>query len=73
MLLGIQAISALCIFRSIYTDSRVATLLGTEAHIAIDIAHAKGSTEAVVESAYSKMQSQSIQGGQSNETVALRY
>lgn len=46
--------------------------VGKEVMIAIDIALAKGDTEAVVESFYSKMSSHSMSGGQSNETLALR-
>ena len=47
--------------------------VGKEVMIAIDIALAKGDTEAVVESFYSKMSSHSMSGGQSNETLALRW
>ena len=38
----------------------------------IDIALAKGGTEAIVESFYSSMASQAMHGGQSNEALALR-
>jgi hypothetical protein len=41
--------------------------------VAIDIALAFGSTEAIVESLYSVMQSQAMPGGQDNSTSALRF
>lgn len=60
------------VFRSIYTDETLFTSIGIEGCIAIDIALAKGGTEAVVESYYSVMKSQKKFGSQSNETLALR-
>ena len=60
------------VFRSIYTDETLFTSIGIEGCIAIDIALAKGGTEAAVESYYSVMKGQKKFGSQSNETLALR-
>jgi hypothetical protein len=58
---------------SMYTNSEVYNILGKEVCIVQDIALAKGGTEAIVESFYSTMASQSLQGGQSNEVLTLRW
>ena len=60
------------VYRSIYTDEHLFTAIGIEGCVSIDIALAKGGTEAVVESYYSVMNSQKKSGGQQNETLALR-
>lgn len=60
------------VYRSIYTDEHLFTTIGIEGCVSIDIALAKGGTEAVVESYYSVMNSQKMSGGQHNETLALR-
>lgn len=59
--------------RSFYVDEVVSKMIGVEMSIAIDIALALGSTESIIESLYSVMKSQSMEGGQSNSTLALRY
>jgi hypothetical protein len=48
-------------------------MIGVEMSISADIALALGSTESIVESLYSVMKSQSMEGGQSKNTLALRY
>ena len=60
------------VLESVYTNSEVYSRIGKEMCIVIDIAMAKGGTEAIVESFYSSMASQAMHGGQSNETLALR-
>ena len=60
------------VYHSIYCDERLFHAIGIEGCVAIDIALAKGGTEAVVESFYSVMKSQQCTGGQSNDTLALR-
>lgn len=60
------------VYRSIYTEESLFNPIGPEGCIAIDIALAKGGTEAVVESYYSVMKSQKKFGGQSNTNLALR-
>ena len=60
------------VYNSMYTNSEVYNLIGKEMCIVTDIALAKGGTEAIVESFYSSMASQAMQGGQSNEALALR-
>lgn len=55
-----------------YTNSEVYNRIGKEMCIVIDIVLAKGGTESIVESFYSSMASQAMQGGQSNEALALR-
>lgn len=60
------------VYKSLYCNQNMYERVGKEVMIAIDIALAKGGTEAVVESFYSKMSSHSMSGGQSNETLALR-
>ena len=60
------------VYRSIYTDETLFNSIGHEGRIAIDIALAKGGSEAVVESYYSVMKSQKKFGPQSNTTLALR-
>ena len=47
-------------------------MVGVEMSICIDIALSLGTTEAIVESLYSVMQSQTMEGGQDNDTLALR-
>jgi hypothetical protein len=61
------------VYKSIYTDETLYNAIGVEGCVAIDIALAKGGTEAVVESYYSVMTSQQKSGNQLNETLALRY
>ncbi len=53
-------------------DEVLYNTIGVGACVAIDIALAKGGTEAVVESYYSVMKSQQKSGNQLNETLALR-
>lgn len=60
------------VYNSMYTNSEVYNLIGKEMCIVTDIALAKGGTEAIVESFHSSMASQAMQGGQSNEALALR-
>ena len=60
------------VLESVYTNSEVYSRIGKEMCIVIDIAMAKGGTEAIIESFYSSMASQAMHGGQSNETLALR-
>lgn len=60
------------LFRSFYVDDVISKMIGVEMSIAIDIALALGSTESIVESLYSVMKAQSMDGGQSNSTLALR-
>lgn len=60
------------VYHSIYTDESLFNEIGCEGCITIDIALAKGGTEAIVESYYSIMTSQMC-GGQCNVTLALRY
>jgi hypothetical protein len=48
-------------------------MIGVEMSIATDTALALGSTESIVKSLYSVMKSQSMEGGQSNSTLASRY
>ncbi|CAB4031484.1 Hypothetical predicted protein, partial [Paramuricea clavata] len=60
------------VYQSMYTNSEVYNILGKEVCIVQDIALAKGGTESIVESFYSTMASQSLQGGQSNEVLTLR-
>lgn len=60
------------VYESMYTNSEVYNRIGKEMCIVIDIALAKGGTESIVESFYSSMASQAMQGGQSNEALALR-
>lgn len=64
---------AFCLYRSLYVDELVSDLLGVEMSIATDIGLALGSTESIVESLYSVMRSQSMEGGQGNSTLTLRY
>ena len=54
-------------------DEFLSNEIGVEMSIAIDIALALGCTESIVESLYSVMKSQSMEGGQDNNTLALRY
>jgi hypothetical protein len=61
------------VYHSIYTDERLFNEIGCEGCITIDIALAKGGTEAIVESYHSVMKSQKMCGGQCNATLALRY
>lgn len=68
----IAEINEMEVYRTIYTDENLFTAIGIEGCVAIDIALAKGGTEAVVESYYSVMNSQKQPGGQHNETLALR-
>ncbi len=60
------------VLRSIYTDKDPYTEIG-EGCTAIDIALAKGGSDAVVESYYSVMKSQSMSGVQSNDTISVSY
>ncbi|CAB4015439.1 Hypothetical predicted protein [Paramuricea clavata] len=60
------------VYDSIYCDEEIYSAIGIEGCVTIDIALAKGGTEAVVESFYSIMKSQQSTRGQSNETLALR-
>ena len=60
------------VYESIYCDEEIYSAIGIEGSIAIDIALAKGGTEAVVESFYSVMKSQQSIGNQTNDTLALR-
>ena len=61
------------VYKSIYTDETLYNAIGVQGCLAIDIALAKGGTEAVVESYYSVMTSQQKSDNQLNETLALRY
>lgn len=47
--------------------------VGVEMSIATDIALASGNTGSIVESLYSVLKSQCMEGGQENSTLALRY
>jgi hypothetical protein len=58
--------------RSLYVDEFVMKMIGVEMSISIDIALSLGTTESIVESLYSVMKSQSMEGGQNNDTLALR-
>ena len=60
------------IYKSIYNDEEVYTLLGKEVCLLVDIASAKGGPESVVESFYSVMKSQQHDGGQDNNNLCLR-
>ena len=60
------------VYKSIFTDRMLYEAIGMEACICVDIALAKGGTEAVVESYYSVMASNKMPGGQNNETLTLR-
>ena len=60
------------VYHSIYSDERLFHAIGIEGCVTIDIALAKGGTEAVVESFYSVMKLQQCTGGQSNEMLSLR-
>ena len=62
-----------CLYRSLYVDEFLFNEVGIEMSIAIDIALALGNTESIVESLYSVMKSQCMEGGQDNSTLALRY
>ena len=57
---------------ALYCDPVVYGLFGVEFCLSYDIALAMGGSEAIVESFYSVMGSQSKAGGQNNETLALR-
>jgi hypothetical protein len=54
-------------------DETLYNAIGLEACACLDIALAKGGTEAIVESYYSVMKSQTMSGGQHNDTLGLRY
>ena len=69
---GITIVDEAMVYESMYTNSEVYNRIGKEICIVIDIALTKGGTEAIVESFYSSMASQAMQGGQSNEALALR-
>lgn len=60
------------LYKSIYTDEALYDSIGAEGCIAMDIAMAKGGTEAIAESYYSVMASQQQSGPQENDTLALR-
>ena len=60
------------VYKSIFTDRMLYEAIGMQACICVDIALAKGGTEAVVESYYSVISSDKMSGGQNNETLALR-
>ena len=57
------------VMKSFYTDPNVYKVVGVEMCIAYDIGLAMGATEAIVESYYSTMQSQAMQGGQLNDCL----
>ena len=59
------------VYHSIYCDEKVFDAIGIEGCVAIDIALAKGGTEAIAESFYSVMKSQQCTGGQSNKILVL--
>ena len=59
-------------FSSMYTNEEIYCRLGKEMCVVIDIALAMSGSEAVVESYYSVMGSQTMPGGQDNETLELR-
>lgn len=61
------------VYKSIYKDENLYSEIGIEGCVAVDVALAKGGSEAVVESLYSVMNAQKMSGGQNNETLALRY
>ena len=59
-------------YLSLYTDESVYSKLGKEICLVIDIALAKGGSEAIVESFYSLRKCHKKAGGQNNETLSLR-
>ena len=59
-------------YKSIFTDRMLYEAIEMEACICVDIALAKGGTEAGVESYYSVMASNKMPSGQNNETLVLR-
>ena len=61
------------VYKSIYSDEELFKAIGVEGCVAIDIALARGGSEAIVELYYSVMTSQKCSGGQLNETLALSY
>lgn len=61
------------VLKSVFTDETLYNAIGLEACACLDIALAKGGTEAIVESYYSVMKSQTMSGGQHNDTLGLRY
>lgn len=58
--------------RSLYVNELLFEMVGVEMSISIDIALSLGTTESIVESLYSVMKSQGMEGGQDNDTLALR-
>jgi hypothetical protein len=61
------------VLKSVFTDETLYNAIGLEACACLDIALDKGGTEAIVESYYSVMKSQTMSGGQNNDTLGLRY
>ena len=59
-------------FSSLYTNEDIYNSLGKEMCITIDIAMAMSGSEAVAESYYSVMGTQTMTGGQDNDTLVLR-
>ena len=60
------------LYRSLYVNEFLYEMVGVEMSICIDIALSLGTTEAIVESLYSVMKPQAMEGGQDNDTLALR-
>ena len=60
------------VYHTIFTDEALFGAIGIEGCICLDIALAKGGTEAIVESFYSVMTSHKKAGGQANDTLGLR-
>ncbi len=60
------------VYQTIYCDEKVFDAMGIEGCVAMDIALAKGGTEAIAESFYSVMKSQQCIGSQSDEILSLR-
>lgn len=60
------------LIKYLYCDPSLYNKVGKHFCIMLDIAVAKGSSEAIVESAYSVMKKQAKDGGQDNETLVNR-
>ena len=60
------------IWKAIYTDERVYTMLSKPTCIILDVVYSKGGSEAIAESYYSVMNKQQMSGGQSNSTLESR-
>ena len=60
------------IYRQMYNNQKIYNALWLDMSITVDVALAKGGTEAIVESFYSTMKAQLTHGGQDSKTLALR-